>query len=111
MTIVEFGFDPTKYVLECLCMDGNEVNFKQNLKILMQKRNLNPSTVARDLGINRSTFFSWVHGAVPQNVVAMKRLSRYFNISLEELIMGRLDEQKEFKSQVGRFEITVRKLD
>lgn len=92
-------------------MDENEVNFKQNLKLLMQERNLNPSTVARDVGINRSTFFNWIHGAVPQNIVAIKRLSRYFNVSLEELIIGRLDEQKEFKSLVGRFEITVRKLD
>lgn len=61
----------------------------ENLTYLMKKKNINRTELAKQIGIAPSTVNSWYNRNCDNiSLSTLIKLSRYFNISMEELING-----------------------
>lgn len=66
----------------------------KGLKIIRRKYNLNQLKVAMDLNISREALSHYENGKRDPNIDMLKKLSKYFNVSIDFLING-----EEFKKQ------------
>lgn len=58
---------------------------KNGLKKLMKQRNITPKELSNELGIGRTTIYQIMNfKSIPNTEYALK-LSKYFNVSVEEL--------------------------
>lgn len=65
------------------------LNFLKNLEGLMRERKLNRSELARACGLSTSTVNSWWNRSSENiSLQTLLKLSKFFNISLEELVNG-----------------------
>ena len=58
------------------------------LRIVRQKRKLNQLKVAMDLNISREALSHYENGKRSPDVQMLRKLSRYFNVSIDFLING-----------------------
>ena len=66
----------------------------KGLKIVRNKHNLNQLKVAMDLNISREALSHYENGKRDPSIDMLKKLSAYFNVSIDFLING-----KEFERQ------------
>jgi len=59
------------------------------MKIIRKQRNLNQLKVAFDLNISREAISHYENGKRSPDVQMLKKLSEYFNISIDFLINGK----------------------
>lgn len=94
--------------------------FGENLKILMESRNLTASKLGRDLGISVKTIHEWLGsgGRTPRNLKAIKKLSQYFEVSTHYLLFGEddpkdsvIDLLNKTEIHTGIYEISIKKLN
>ena len=65
------------------------MNLLQNLSELMKEKNMNRTELAKELGIAPSTINSWYNRSCENiSLQTLLKLSRYFNITMEELVHG-----------------------
>ena len=64
------------------------------LKIIRRQRKLNQLKVANDLNISREALSHYENGKRNPDLEMLRRLSRYFNVSIDFLVNG-----KEFEKQ------------
>lgn len=64
---------------------------KNNLKKIIDKRNIDINKVADDTGIGRTTLYSIIRGASIPSVKYALILAEYFNVAVEEIFY--LDER------------------
>ena len=64
------------------------------LKLIRKRKNLNQLKVALDLNISREALSHYENGKRNPDMQMLKRMSEYFNVSIDFLING-----KEFKPQ------------
>ncbi len=67
----------------------------QNLKNLISEKRIRLSHLAREVEVPKSTIHTWMYGAQPRDLVALKKVAEYFSMSVDELCFGDLD----YKSQ------------
>ncbi len=69
-------------------MKGSVIlNFLKNLEELMRNKNINKSELARACGLSTSTVNSWWNRSCENvSLQTLLKLSKYLNISLEELV-------------------------
>ncbi|KHD14973.1 helix-turn-helix transcriptional regulator [Clostridium butyricum] len=65
---------------------------KNNLKKLIAENNANIEEVAKETGIGRTTIYQIMNTKCVPNVEYAFRLSKYFNVLIEELFFS--DEEK-----------------
>ena len=59
------------------------------LKLIRKRKNLNQLKVALDLNISREALSHYENGKRNPDVQMLKRMSEYFNVSIDFLINGR----------------------
>lgn len=59
------------------------------LKMIRKERNLNQLKVALDLNISREALSHYENGKRSPDVEMLRRLSQYFNVSIDFLINGK----------------------
>ncbi|MBE6635055.1 MAG: helix-turn-helix transcriptional regulator [Ruminococcaceae bacterium] len=64
------------------------------LKNIRKQRNLNQLKVALDLNISREALSHYENGKRSPDIQMLKRLSEYFNVSIDFLINGKEFEKK-----------------
>lgn len=65
------------------------MNFLNNLKLLMQEKNITQKELAKVLEISPSTITMWfTRGCDNINISTLLKLSNYFNVTMEELVNG-----------------------
>jgi transcriptional regulator with XRE-family HTH domain len=68
--------------------NGGAIRLSENLNRLMKKRKVSISQTAQAVAMNKSTLHNYCNGVVPRNVLTLKKLADYFEISLVDLIFG-----------------------
>lgn len=64
------------------------------LKIIRKKRNLNQQKVAMDLNISREALSHYENGKREPSIEMLRKLSVYFNVSIDFLINGKEFEKR-----------------
>lgn len=65
------------------------MNLLQNLTELMNEKNMNRTELAKEIGIAPSTINSWYNRSCDNiSLQTLLKLSKYFNITMEELVHG-----------------------
>ena len=65
------------------------------LKKIRKKKHLNQLKVAMDLNISRESLSYYENGKRKPDIAMLKKLSEYFNVSIDYLINGREFGEKE----------------
>lgn len=65
------------------------------LKKIRKKKHLNQLKVAMDLNISRESLSYYENGKRNPDIAMLKKLSEYFNVSIDYLINGREFDEKE----------------
>lgn len=68
-----------------------DMRLKENLKRLIDKKNIQVSHLASTLKIPNSTLHGWLNGVPPRNLLELKKISDYFGLSLDELCFAPLN--------------------
>jgi transcriptional regulator with XRE-family HTH domain len=62
----------------------------ENLTKLMKEKEINRSELAKEIGLSSSTINSWYNRSCENiSLQTLLKLSKYFNISMEELVNGK----------------------
>ena len=65
---------------------GNKKTMSENLNYYIESRNLDKRSVADDLGVRHSTFYSWCNGSVYPRIDKIEMLADYLHIDKMDLI-------------------------
>jgi transcriptional regulator with XRE-family HTH domain len=89
------------------------IHFRENLHSLMKKHELSLHQISKKTNINKSTLHNYLNGVLPQGLVALNKLSIFFNISLEELVheKKRAILQTDLNSKETHFEVIIKKIE
>jgi transcriptional regulator with XRE-family HTH domain len=91
-----------------------EIRLADNLRRLMDSKNLTLTSVATQTGMNKSTLHNYCNGVIPRNLLKLKELADLLDVSLEELIFGEKSHRAAALSPSvgieGRFEVIIRRL-
>lgn len=69
--------------------------FLNNLTYLLDKNNMSRNELAREVGIAPSTINSWYNrGYENVSLKTLRKLSRYFDITIDELVDGDISNNK-----------------
>lgn len=69
------------------------------------------SQVSRHTNINKTTLHNYLHGVYPQGLLTVIKLSQFFNIPLEELVLGRpASIVNSLQIAEGKYEITIKRI-
>ena len=64
------------------------------LRLIRKRKKLNQLKVAMDLNISREALYHYENGKRSPDVQMLRRLSEYFNVSIDFLVNGREYENK-----------------
>lgn len=67
------------------------MKFKENLKILINRRNLSQTKFANAIGKSPSNVSSWTKGVVP-SIEIIKEIADFFKVSIDELVYKDLEK-------------------
>lgn len=67
------------------------MKFKENLKILINRRNLSQTNFANLIGKKPSNVSSWTKGVVP-SIEIIKEIADFFKVSIDELVYKDLEK-------------------
>ena len=72
----------------------NEANGLIGLKLIRKERGLNQLKVALDLNISREALSHYENGKRSPDIQMLRKMSEYFNVSIDFLINGREFEKR-----------------
>lgn len=75
------------------------MTFYENFSALCKQRNIKPSRVAQDCGINRSNVSNWKKNGYTPRAEDLKKIAQYFHISVGYLLESK--EEQEYSSGHG----------
>jgi len=93
-----------------------QVNIKTTLKRLVAESGITVTHLARATNIPAQTLHNWLAGAEPKSLVQLKRVSEYFDVSLDYLCFGKEAKPNksltEYENEInaGVFEVVLRKI-
>jgi transcriptional regulator with XRE-family HTH domain len=91
---------------------GEAITLAENLKRLMKKRHLTISQAAAGIKMNKSTLHGYCNGVIPRNVLTLRRMAEFFEISLPELLYGSQSNPQNILQAFlleGVYELTIRR--
>lgn len=62
-----------------------------NLKHFLKNEELTLSSLAKELGLPKSTIHGWINGVEPKSLLELKRLSEFIGVGLDQLCFGDVD--------------------
>lgn len=69
--------------------------FSKSLELLMKRHLVTAAQLCKACDLPKSSLSEWLSGREPRASVALVRVARYFNTTLDELIMGSLDMKEQ----------------
>lgn len=81
------------------------MKFSENLRKLIRAKGLKLKAISEETGIPMSTLSEWTAGREPKVSDALIRLSTYLGVSLDEMILGRMNWGNERLISETYFEI------
>ncbi len=88
------------------------IRLTENLNRLLKKERRSTSSIAKELGINKSTLHNWKNGVLPQSLIALIKVAKYFHMEIPELIFDKNKHQVLHQvSLEEKYEIVIRKID
>jgi transcriptional regulator with XRE-family HTH domain len=66
---------------------GNKVYLSQNLKYLREQKGINQCELSEHLGLTQSAIGNWEIGNRTPDIEMIVKLSEYFSVSLDELVL------------------------
>lgn len=93
-------------------MKKSDIVLKENLKMLLTSKNMRLSQVSRFTNINKTTLHNYLHGVYPQGLLTVIKLAQFFNVPLEELVLGNKSSfiPNSIKITEGQYEITIKRI-
>jgi transcriptional regulator with XRE-family HTH domain len=88
------------------------IHLTENLNRLLEKDRRSLSSIAKELGINKSTIHNWQNGVLPQSLVALIKIAAYFEVPISDLIFEK--NRTSILHQISveeRYEIIVRRIE
>ncbi len=74
------------------------MNFIKNLDYLLEKKEMKKSDLAREINVAPSTISAWYSGKYEKvSLQVLKKLSNYFNVTMDELVNDDLSNSNEIK--------------
>lgn len=74
------------------------MNFIKNLDYLLEKKEMKKSDLAREINVAPSTITAWYNGKYEKvSLQILKKLSNYFNVTMDELVNDDLSISNEIK--------------
>lgn len=87
-----------------------QIQIGKILKNLVNQKKVDLKQVSIETGIPYSTLHAWTENRPPKNLIQLKKLSEYFNISIDKLIFNQ--EDSNFNNLfTGKFEIHIKKIN
>ncbi len=91
------------------------MSLEKNLKILIQKKGIKIKTLASIVQISEPTIKGWISGKQVRNINQLKRLTDYFNITIDEIYFGIKENKNTFQDfedeiNAGFYEVILRKV-
>lgn len=91
------------------------MNLDKNLKMLLDKRGMSVSHLARMSDVPKQTISDWLTGRKPKSLMSLKRVADTLEVTVDYLCFGE-DKPKtaieEFKNEInaGVFEVVLRRV-
>ncbi len=70
-----------KYIMKI-----EDIYLANNLNQLINQKSLSITMIAREVGMNKSTLHNYCNGVIPRNILSLKKLANFLDISLNDLI-------------------------
>ena len=70
-------------------MEDGGMEFSENLKILRKENKIGQNKLATELSVSTKTISHWETGYTEPSISQLIALANYFNITLDELILGK----------------------
>jgi transcriptional regulator with XRE-family HTH domain len=97
------------------------ITLAKNLKAILKTQGLTSSSLSRACGIPNTTLSNWLSGQPPKNVLQLKTVAEFFDLTIEELTFGEKPKQlsepksilKEFVEDeiyAGKYEVVLRRI-
>lgn len=86
-----------------------ELKLKDTIRELMKTHRYSLHQMSKLLNINKSTVHNYANGVVPQGFHALIKISRHFNISIEELLFG-LHQNKTLPPEPSNLKVLLEQL-
>lgn len=91
-----------------------EIKLAENLKRILSEQNRSFTSTAKQVGMNKSTLHGYCNGVIPRNLTQLKDLAEFLEVSLTDLIFGRVNEEPKIRGGnaiEGRYEVIIRRVD
>lgn len=72
----------------------SDVRFSENLRALIEKHNVSFTQLSMGAGVSRSSCYDAAYKGAPTKVSTLVNLARYFKVSIDELMFGKIDGSK-----------------
>ena len=96
-----------------------KLELHKNLKTLLEREGMTASQLARVTKVPNSTIANWLSGLEPRNLIQLKKIAEYFDVTVDFLLYGnkRITQRKnslisEFDEEInaGVFEVVLRRI-
>lgn len=90
------------------------MRLQENIKAYLKRHGISVSELSRRCGVPNATLADWIYGRPPNNLMQLKKLANYMNLTIDALIFG---EETTLEAQVrdewisGIYEIRMRRID
>lgn len=97
--------------------NSNAMIYGQQLKKLLKENDIKVAQLARATGVSSKTIYQWLNGQHPRNLVQVKKISDYFQVTVDFLVFGQIHAQtpaiEQLKDEIwaGRFEVFLRPIN
>ena len=89
------------------------IKLAENLKRIMKARNLTITSIAREVGMHKSTLHNYCNGVIPRNLLKLKELADFLGVGLSDLIFDSPVSTISIPSEdgiEGKYEITIKRV-
>jgi transcriptional regulator with XRE-family HTH domain len=100
-------------------IENMKLELHKNLKSLLEKRGMTAIELSRLTKVPKSTIQNWLSGLEPRNLLQLKRVADYFDVTVDLLLYGSKKEKirdrsaiSEFADEInaGTFEVVLRRI-
>ena len=96
-----------------------KLELQKNLKALLERDGMTASQLSRATKVPNQTLNNWINGQEPRNLIHLKKVAEYFDVTVDFLLYGnkRVSQRKnsvisEFDEEInaGVFEVVLRRI-
>jgi len=67
------------------------MTLKKNLRLLIDRRGISATALARLVGVPKSSINEWLNGVEPRKLAHVKKVAEHFGVSVDALCFGQVD--------------------